>query len=282
MVTATFRITQRRAIGLAALALAAAGAATRLGAHDFFLRATAFEVPPDTVITLAAYNGTFSSSVSVVATDRLLKLDAAHNGVVRAVDRAAWVPGTDSLTRLTLNTGAAGSLVVGAETAPRVLALDATAFNAYLADDGIPDELAARRRDGTANQPSRESYAKSVKAVLRVGGMAGSGWDVVLGHAAEVVPVDDPYALRRGATLRVRALGQGRPLAGQLVLAGGRSPRGLRFPVQSVRTDADGVARVRLTQPGQWYVKFIHMRRAPAGDSLTHVSRWATLTFGVK
>jgi hypothetical protein len=278
----SIHIARSRASATIAVALVAGLAARSLGAHDFFLRATAFDVPRDTTITLTAYNGTFTSSANVVTPDRLVRLDAASNGVVRPLDRSAWVPGPDSLTRLTIATGAPGTLVVGAETAPKVLALDGAAFNAYLAEDGLPDELAARRRDGLLPLPARESYAKGVKAVLRVGGEAGRGWDVVLGHAAELVPLDDPYALRRGGALRVKALGQGQPLAGQLVLAGGRSPRGARLPVQSLRTDAEGVARVRLTQAGQWYVKFIHLRRAPAGDSLTHISRWATLTFGVK
>jgi hypothetical protein len=274
-------VSRRRVAVAVGVVVVAFAAAWPLSAHDFFLRATAFDVPRDTAVVLTAYNGTFSTSANAVTPDRLTRLDVARRGVVSPLDRAAWVPGTDSLTRVRVETGAPGTLVVGAETAPRVLALDAAAFNGYLADDGIPDELAARRRDGTAGTPSRESYAKGVKAVLRVGGVSGTGFDVVLGHAAELVPVDDPYAVRRGGTLRVRALGQGVPLANHLVLAGGRSPTGARLPVQSVRTDSAGVARIRLTRAGQWYVKFIHMRRAAAGDTLTHLSRWATLTFGV-
>jgi uncharacterized GH25 family protein len=105
---------------------------------------------------------------------------------------------------------------------------------------------------------------------------------VVLGHEAELVPLDDPYAVRRGGILRVRALGQGAPLAAQLIVAGGRMASGARIPVQQVRTDAEGIARVRITHAGAWYVKFIHMRRGAPGDTLTHVSRWASLTFGAR
>lgn len=257
-------------------------AASTLGAHDFFLRATTYDVPADTTVTLAAYNGTFSRSANAVDRERLISLVAVRDGSLTPLGREAWVTAPDSTARLTVATGAPGTLVIGAETAPRVLALPADQFNAYLADDGIPDELAARRRDGTAAEDSRESYAKGVKVVLRVGGRSGRGFDAVLGHAAEVVPLEDPTTLRRGAVLRVRALGNGHPLARTLVVAGGRQPSGARMPVQRVRTDADGVARIRLTHGGQWYVKFIHMRRTAAGDSLTHVSRWASLTFGVR
>lgn len=255
--------------------------ASTAGAHDFFLRATSWDVPADTTTTLHAYNGTFSRSENAVAPERLVSLAAARNGRVEPLAPASWTPAPDSTTRLAVPTGGPGTLVVAAATAPRTLALPAAEFNQYLADDGLPDELAARRRDGTSDQPSRESYAKSVKAVLRVGGRSGGGHDVVFGHDAELVPIDDPYGIRRAGTLRVRALAGGTPAGGQLVIAGGRLASGARIPVQQVRTDAEGIARIRLTHRGSWYVKFIHMRRAPAGDSLTHVSRWASLTFGV-
>lgn len=270
----------RFAVPVGGLALAITASA--IGAHDFFLRPSVTDVPADTTITLVAYNGTFSRSANAVERDRLVSLVAVRDGAVSPLPREQWTTAPDSTARLALSTGAPGTLVVGAETAPRVLALPAADFNAYLADDGIPDELAARRRDGTAANGSRESYAKGVKTILRVGGRSGRGFDAVLGHAAELVPLDDPTTLRRGQVLRVRALGAGQPLARQLVLAGGRQPSGARIPVQSVRTDADGVARIRIAQGGHWYVKFIHMRRAAAGDTLTHLSRWASLTFGVR
>lgn len=271
----------RRILPLLAVAAAMASAAS-LGAHDFFLRATAWEVPADTTLVLAAYNGTFSRSANAVTADRLVSLVMARNGQVMSLPPSVWAAAPDSTAHVTLESGAAGTLVVGAATAPRVLALSAGEFNAYLADDGIPDELTARRRDGTASQPSRESYAKAVKAVLRVGGRAGGGHDVVLGHEVELVPLDDPYTIRRGGILRIRALGNGQPLAKQLVLAGGRQAAGARIPVQEVRTDAEGIARIRLTHRGSWYAKTIRMERRPAGDSLTHVSRWASLTFGAR
>jgi hypothetical protein len=50
---------------------------------------------------------------------------------------------------------------------------------------------------------------------------------------------------------------------------------------RQLRTDSAGVVRVRLDARGAWYVKFIDMRTVPASaaDSVTHESKWATLTF---
>jgi uncharacterized GH25 family protein len=95
---------------------------------------------------------------------------------------------------------------------------------------------------------------------------------MVLGYAAEIVPLENPYTLGRGAPLRVRCLVDGRPVANQTVLWGGALAQ------RSTRTDADGVAQVTLDAAGRWYVKFIHMVRATQ-PGLDYESKWATLTF---
>lgn len=63
-------------------------------------------------------------------------------------------------------------------------------------------------------------------------------------------------------------------------MAGGRTPSGARIPQQRVKSDANGVARIRLTHRGRWYVKFIHME--PVSDSVDYESKWATLTFEIR
>ena len=82
----------------------------------------------------------------------------------------------------------------------------------------------------------------------------------------------------------------GKPVANQVVVAGGRPPRGGRLAERRVRTGADGIARIRITDRGQWYVKFINMVRVvsdtmarPAGaPALDYESKWATLTFEIR
>lgn len=105
-------------------------------------------------------------------------------------------------------------------------------------------------------------------------------FDVVLDYPAEIVPLENPYALRPGASLRVRCLVDGAPAANLTVLWGGeRGGRGLRQ--RSVRTGPDGVATVMLDAPGRWYVKFVHMART-AEPGLDYESKWATLTFELR
>jgi uncharacterized GH25 family protein len=121
-----------------------------------------------------------------------------------------------------------------------------------------------------------------VKAILQVGDTRTTTYATVFGHPAEIVPLQNPYDVRAGGKLRVRALVDGKPVANQTVLVGGVGADGSRIAETAVRTDAEGVATVSLTRTGAWYVKFIHMTRVTDDPKLDYRSKWATLTFGVR
>jgi hypothetical protein len=73
----------------------------------------------------------------------------------------------------------------------------------------------------------------------------------------------------------------GRAVAGQAVLTGGRRRTGTRIASRELRTNADGIAAVPLTARGRWYVKFIRMTPTK-GNHGNYESKWATLTFELK
>lgn len=263
---------------LAALLLALG--ATSLAAHDLFLKPFDFFVAPGSEARVRVLNGTFEKSENAVARNRLRDLSVVTPGGVQRADTTAWSD-TGDTSVFTFRTGAAGTYLIGASTLPRGIRLDGKQFNEYLASDGVPDVLAARHRAGALEQPSHERYSKHVKTVLQVGEPRTGGFDTVLGYPAELVPLDNPYAIKVGQSLRVRALVDGKPVANQFVVAGGRTPSGARLQVQQVRSSADGVARVTVGSRGYWYVKFIHMVPV-TGDSVNYESKWATLTFRVR
>ena len=263
-------------LGLALLLLAASA----LDAHDLFLKPFAFFVAPDSEARLRVLNGTFEKSENSVTRDRIRDLSVVGPGGVAHPNTSGWSD-TGDTSVFVFRTGAAGTYLVGASTLPRALRLDAKAFNEYLASDGVVDMLEMRRRSNQLNTPSHERYSKHVKTLLQVGEARTPGFDAVLGYPAELVPLDNPYATKVGGAIRVRALVDGRSVANQLVIAGGRTPSGARLRVSTLRTGADGVSRVPISSPGYWYVKFIHMVPV-TGDSVNYESKWATLTFQVK
>jgi uncharacterized GH25 family protein len=255
-------------------------AASVVEAHDLFLKPFAFFVTPGSEARIRALNGTFEKSENSVARNRLRDLSIVGPSGVTHADTTAWSDAGDTSV-FVFRTAAAGTYLVGASTLPRTLRLDAKAFNEYLASDGIPDILEARRKSNELGKPSHERYSKHVKTLIQVGDARTSGFDAVLGYPAELVPLDNPYAAKVGGVVRVRTLVDGRPTGNQLVVAGGRTPTGARLRVQNTRSGADGVANVPIGAAGYWYVKFIHMVPV-TGDSVTYESKWATLTFQVR
>lgn len=255
--------------------------AAALHAHDFFFRADSFFAAPNTVVRLHALNGTFSQSENSITRDRLRDLSIVSASGRDHPDTLQWSVAGDTSV-LSFRTGAPGTYVVGASLFPRQITLKANEFNSYLSDDGIPDVLALRRKKNELAKDATERYSKHIKALIQVGNNRSGDFSTVLGYPAELVPLDNPYSVARGATLRIRALVDGKVVPNQLVVAGGRTATGARFREQKVRTNSSGVARIHLAAKGQWYVKFIRMVPFTGTEKIDYESKWATITFEVK
>ncbi|HEX6573715.1 MAG TPA: DUF4198 domain-containing protein [Gemmatimonadaceae bacterium] len=271
----------RRARTIAVSLIMLVGVAGTLRAHDFFFRLDDFFVAPQSTIKIRALNGTFSSSENSITRDRLQDLSLVSSAGRDHPDTLAWSSAGDTSV-LNVRAGAAGTYVAGASLKPREITLKASEFNQYLAEDGIPDVLAARRRSNELGKDATERYSKHIKAIIQVGTTRTGDFSAVLGYPAELVPLDNPYSLRSGSTIRLRAMVDGKSVANQLVVAGGRTRSGSRFKEQKVRTDASGVVRIHLAGAGQWYVKFISMVPYAGPEKLDYQSKWATVTFGVR
>jgi hypothetical protein len=252
-----------------------------LGAHDLFLKLDSYFVAPNSDVAVKVLNGTFTTSENGVTRDRLADLTLVAPDTVVALDTTTWTA-TKTWSLLRLRTRGAGVYVVGASTRPRELRLEAKEFNAYLKEEGILDVLDARTTSGALGKAARERYSKHVKAVFQAGATSGGQYGRVLGYPAEIVPLTNPYQLRPGMTLRVRCLADGAPAAGQIVLAGGRTPNGTRLEPMQVTADSTGEAKIQLRSRGTFYVKFIRMRPVTGSSSVDYESKWATLTFAVR
>ncbi len=255
------------------------GGISVLFAHDLFLKMDSYFLAPDTSVRITVLNGTFTSSEAALAAERITDISMVGPDGITQLDVTGWSVKGDS-SFLHLETGDPGTYVVGVATRAQNLDIEADDFNAYLEGDVITDVLAARRRDGELGHDATERYSKHVKAVFQVGDSRSSAFDTPLGYPAEIVPLQNPYALGVESELSVRCLVDGRPVANQVVIAGGVH-RGAAIEERMVRTDQYGVARITLDAPGKWYVKFVNMVEV-AEDDVDYESKWATLTFEIR
>lgn len=250
-------------------------ACTTLSAHDLFIKLEQYALQPGAPVTIPVLNGTFAASEGSVAPDRLADLSLLSPAGRQHLDKRHWAVADDT-SYIKVQPEHLGIHVVGVSTKAREITLSGAQFNEYLAHDGIPDILAARK-NADPSKDVLEVYEKHVKAVFQVGGEVAGPFDGVMGYPAEIVLLNNPYVMAVGDEIRVRCLVGGRPAGNQFILAGGEQ-QGIAFEEMSARTDANGEAGFRLDRAGKWYLRFIHM--TPSGEEgIDYRSKWATITF---
>jgi uncharacterized GH25 family protein len=247
--------------------------------HDLFLKADNYFLQPKSKLTLRVMNGTFLASEGAVSYARLQDVSIVGGGK-RAHPKETDFTRDETTAFINLTTGAAGTYVVGLSTKSREIALKAADFNEYLKEDGLPDTLDERRKTGELEKDAKERYAKHVKAILQVGKKLTDDYKTVLGYPVELVPQQNPYKLKRGDTIEILCLKDGRPLAEQVVLAG-REENGKIVVAPELRSDKNGMVKLPLNGSGKWYVKFINMTKLD-DPNLNYESKWTTLTFAIR
>ena len=248
-------------------------------AHDLFLKTDSYFLKPNSKFTVKVMNGTFLASEGAVSFARLNDVSIVSGGN-RVHPVEADLTKDETTAFLNLTTRAAGTYVVGLSTKPREIALKAADFNEYLREDGLPDTLEERRKTGELEKDAVERYAKHVKAIMQVGNKQSEDYITVLGYSVELVPQQNPYKLKKGDTIDILCLKDGKPLANQVVRAG-REESGKIKASPELRSDAKGIVKLKLNGAGKWYVKFINMAKLD-DPALNYESKWTTLTFEIK
>jgi uncharacterized GH25 family protein len=249
-------------------------------AHDMFLKPTRYFAPENAEVRLRLLNGTFTKSENSIARNRLADVSVITPTRRVQLDTTEWSVAGDTST-FHIHTRGSGTYVVGVSTRPNIIALSGDDFTLSLKEDGIPDALEARQRAGELGKAVKERYHKHVKSLVQVGNDRSDHYATAMGYPAEIIPMANPYSLAAGATLQVKTLVDGKPVANQLVIYGGLTPDDAGIAPKSVRSSAAGVATVELSGPGTWYIKFINMSKVQ-GDTVDYESKWASLTFQVR
>ncbi|MGB7070659.1 MAG: DUF4198 domain-containing protein [Pyrinomonadaceae bacterium] len=248
-------------------------------AHDLFLKTDSFFLQPNSKFTVQIMNGTFQASEGAVSFARLNDVSVVTAGKTTHPQETAFTK-NETTAFMNLTTGAAGTYVIGLSTKTREISLKAEEFNEYLKEDGLPDTLEERRKTGELEKDAKERYAKHVKAILQVGKKQTDDYKTVLGYPVELIPQQNPYKLKKGDTIEILCLKDGKPLAGQVVLAGREENEKITIAPE-LRSDKNGIIKLRLDGAGKWYVKFINMAKLD-DPNLNYESKWTTLTFEIR
>jgi uncharacterized GH25 family protein len=272
---------KHRAIAAAAVAFAGLLAAMPALAHEMFLKADEYVMPPTSDQVVRLVNGTFDKSENSISRDRMADVSIVANSRVTKPPEEDWYDESNS-SYLRLRTGEPGTYVVGVSTNPGIIELPADDFVTYLRHDGILDTLAAFENSA---RPAvvRERYSKHVRAVVQVGDERSTDYSKLLGYPVEILLEQNPYELEVDEELSFRVLFKGEPARDQIVrvsYAGHDAPRG-HADAYNLRTDEQGRATFLLSEKAVWYIALIHMEKVDDAD-VDYESNWATVTFEVK
>jgi uncharacterized GH25 family protein len=236
--------------------LLSAGAAS---AHDTWLSGPRTAVPGSTVPFELTSSGTFPSPEHAIEPGRVAR-SLCRVGGKEATFRAG--SRLRQALRLRGRELGAGVAACGVSLGPRTLDLEPGEVEHYLEEIGASGTIGPRWKALPEPRTWRETYVKHATTFVRLGAKDDPGWAEPLGLGLEIVPLADPTRLSAGATLGVRLLKDGQPLAG-LALRAGRAGKAPAFAT----TDADGRASFVLDGAGPWLLAATEVRPSPTRPS---------------
>jgi hypothetical protein len=156
-------------------------------------------------------------------------------------------------------------------------------FTAYLQEAGLDHALTLRRQRGETKNPGRELYRRCAKTLLLAGSASlhDSTFAQASGQALELIPEQNPYALKAGAALTVRVLYEGKPLPRALVQIWQRgAPNQTITRRTKLYTNQNGRVLFHLSAPGSYMLSTVCMWPTTDRKTADWQSTWATFTFG--
>ncbi|WP_218082252.1 DUF4198 domain-containing protein [Anthocerotibacter panamensis] len=172
-----------------------------------------------------------------------------------------------------------GSYLLALDRNAQNIQLPAPKFNAYLQEEGLTDILRLRARKGQTKSPGRERYARNIKAIIQVGEPVEETPLRTLDKTIEMLPQQNPYALKAGDPFSLQVRFAGKALVNRQVNAYILNQG--KVSHQDARTDPKGMVTFRL-KPGVWLIRLVHMRPCQqACQGVDWESFWSSLTFAL-
>ena len=268
--------TSPRLSGAACFALILASAVP-VFSHDLWIVPGKFFLQPGEKTRVFVNSGdTFPTSAALVNAARIQTF-TVHTGPSAENPVINFVAEGESLTT-EIAAAEAGSLVLTLALEPRLIRLKPEEFHRYLMDEGLPQLVRLREALGESEHPAVERYTKWAKALLFVGVREDGRWSEPTGMRLELVPQSPPQALRRGGTMLLVVLFEGKPLP-DVTVVGGRA--GTPAHRVSAVTDSNGEISLVLQEAGRWYLRALHVTRLQDDPEADWESFWTTITFQV-
>lgn len=246
-------------------------------AHEFWLEPVKFIVKPgENLVVNFKVGEKFFGEPWGLKKEKLAKLELHQKNTVKTFKEEIVEGDKDNLkTPLT----AEGTYMLVMQSNNAFSDLDAEKFNAYLEEDGLDDAATQREKTKTTDKNGTELYSRYAKLLVQAGAKADNTFRKEAGLLVEIIPEQNPYALKVGDPIQFKVLYQGKPLFGAKVRVWNNYND--RISVQTIYSQQDGTFSTHISRPGAWMVSFVKM--VPSKDPKADwQSYWASLVFGIK
>jgi uncharacterized GH25 family protein len=156
--------------------------------------------------------------------------------------------------------------------------LDAQKFNEYLQEDGLQEAISYRAAHGETDSVGREYYQRSVKTLIQVGDKYTNTFKKQTSLPIDIIPLENPYALRDGEKMNVKVLFRQKPLANAMVRLWHRNNG--QTVARELRTNDKGELNVQVFTYGRWMLSTVKMERLTNDPKADWQSYWGSLTWG--
>ena len=275
-------ISFRRFLSVATLVWASA--ALQVQAHEFWFVPVPSPQPVGQTLPLRLEVGEFfegdAAGFSQARTERMY-----HYTGGKQVDLKPFLSSDSPEAEVLFSLASAGTHLLAFDSTPLKITLSSDTFHAYLHDEGLDFVKAQREKAGTADQPGRERYHRTVKTLIHAGRLPKSGVStdnthaVRVGQRLELTPLQNPFVRAPGQVLGFQIDFDGKPLAGALVKAW-HHRKGQLITIRT-RTTAAGRADFQLPYAGGWMVSVVHMIPTVNDTEIDWDSYWGNVTFSL-
>jgi uncharacterized GH25 family protein len=251
-------------------------------AHDFWVQPNEYWLRPQAVtpLTLQVGHGPFRQR-SPIPPSRITRFEAiAPNGT--AIDLRDNLHLGGNTEDGDFRFPSPGAYVLVLETDDHAQShLPAIRFNDYLKVEGLTPALEQRERTHRMDADGSENYSRRAKSIVQVGPSGAESQTQVtkpLGLPLEIVPEQSPYTEPRPATLPVRVIYEGQPLAGALVKLTNLEHDAA--PLEMHLTDHTGRASFIMPNGGTWLLNVIWTQPLPGSRDTDFETIFSSLSFG--
>lgn len=245
-------------------------------AHEFWMQPNRFHFAAGEALILSFSVGEdFTREPWKFKKDKVEKLEWHYaGGSADLRDRIA--EGVDQ--NVTVSLPEEGTHMVVIQTYDSFIAIDGEQFNAYLEEDGLEEALDFRKKNNLLADSARELYSRYSKTLVQVGARTDETYKKVIGLPIEIIPLQNPYALKVGDRIQFKILFRGQPLFGALVKIFNRHNN--RTTIQNIYSQQDGTIETTVSNNGSWLVGVVKI--VASGDRRADwKSYWGSLVFGI-